>query len=108
METPINERAHRHIRLGRSVLKMLRDRRTDQRGDVEQIIEDPKIYEYVIEIARGELDDALMHVNRKRPKREPKIVHVINANASIEYIKSNPEQRKNPRRSYWRYLYRED
>ena len=101
METPLWEKAQRRIRLGRSVVETLRGMRRDLRADIEQIAEGPQIYEYVGGIARIELDDAVMCVDRERPQRGPKIEQVINANTSVAYIKSNSERCSKPRSIYW-------
>ena len=94
METPAYEKTQRHVRLGRSIRKILRGKHKAQWVDTKQIIGDPEIYDFLGDIKGEEIDNEILYVSRKYPKRAPKIELEINENASVEYIKSNSSKCK--------------
>ena len=69
MGHPINETTQRRIRLVRIVIETLRGMIRDQWVGGKRIIEDPQIYDYIGEIKRRVLGDAVMYVNRNMRRR---------------------------------------
>ena len=78
-----------HIRLGLGVLKTLPENRNDQWIDIGQIIDDPQIFEFFSDIDRGEIDDALTHIELRNPPDAINIETKLNDETSVEYILAN-------------------
>ena len=68
----------------------LREKRSDQWVDIEQIAGNPEIFEFCGDITREEIDGALMRIGRMNSPDALKIETKLNAETSVEYIKSNP------------------
>ena len=88
MGPPGNMANERHIRLGRGILKTLREKNNDQWADIRQIIGDPQISDFFGDIAREEIDDALMRIGRMISPDALKIETQLNDETSVEYSKS--------------------
>ena len=89
METPGYETNGWNMRLGRCIIRKQREKRDDQWVDIEKIIGDPQISECPGHIARGEIDEAIMHISRKNPPHALKIDTRLNEDTSGESTKSN-------------------
>ena len=94
MGAPGHTTNERCKQLGRCILKTIRERRNDQRVDIEQIIDDPQIFEFFGDAARAAIDISMTHIARKHTPDSPKIETKLNDEKSVEYIESNSENSK--------------